>query len=392
LPFSFRSAAPGGHDPTRQASNRSTIQMPEGSSNRLSGIELLRFAAALTVLIAHYQHFYFYGYAQENFAVEGQPLFRFLWPFYRYGTRAVEVFWCLSGFIFFFKYAEVIGARKMPGRRFFWLRFSRLYPLHFITLIAVCPLQWAYFRYHGAFYVVEFNDLRHFVLNLLFAQYWGLQDGFSFNGPSWSVSVEVLAYLFFFVVTYLFRADFFVALACVAACVAADRYIGAEPVALRCIFYFYLGGLSCLAYRAIGAWKGVPAGWVMVGAGLPLLAWAIFEFLLSGNIDWILNLWVPVALALLAAVSGSLSGRIAGVFDSLGNLTYASYMIHFPIQLAFMLLAGILGIGHGFAGSPYFLLGFLLLVLGVSGPVYKWIELPLQYAIRSRLLGSRPRP
>jgi peptidoglycan/LPS O-acetylase OafA/YrhL len=303
----------------------------------------------------------------------------------------VEVFWCLSGFIFFFKYADVIGARKMPARSFFWLRFSRLYPLHLITLLVIAPLQWAYFQFHGSFYVVEFNDLRHFVLNLLFAQYWGLQDGFSFNGPSWSVSVEVLVYLFFFVATFFLKADLFMVLACLVACIVADHYIGTEPVVLRCIFFFYLGGLSCIAYRAAATRMKTPAGKAMLITGAALLTWAAYEFLVTGNIDWILDLWVPVALAVLAIVSGSVSSRVAGCLDALGNLTYASYMIHFPIQLLVMLLVGILGIGHGFVDSPLFLIAFLLVVFGASHFVYKRVELPLQGEIRSRILGGRLR-
>ena len=42
------------------------------------------------------------------------------------------------------------------------------------------------------------NDLKHFLLNLAFASYWGFQDGQSFNGPSWSISAEILVYVLFF--------------------------------------------------------------------------------------------------------------------------------------------------------------------------------------------------
>jgi peptidoglycan/LPS O-acetylase OafA/YrhL len=85
------------------------------------------------------------------------------------------------------------------------------------------------------------------------------------------------------------------------------------------------------------------------------------------------------------------SSRVAGCLDALGNLTYASYMIHFPIQLLVMLLVGILGIGHGFVDSPLFLIAFLLVVFGASHFVYKRVELPLQGEIRSRILGGRLR-
>lgn len=44
------------------------------------------------------------------------------------------------------------------------------------------------------------NDLYYFVLQLFVASDWGLQAGDSFNGPIWSISVELLVYVIFFVV------------------------------------------------------------------------------------------------------------------------------------------------------------------------------------------------
>src|SRR5262249_9442676 len=41
------------------------------------------------------------------------------------------------------------------------------------------------------------NDIWHFTLNLLLLQYSGLQSGFSFNGPSWSICTEALVNLAF---------------------------------------------------------------------------------------------------------------------------------------------------------------------------------------------------
>jgi peptidoglycan/LPS O-acetylase OafA/YrhL len=364
--------------------------MGDPANNRLSGIELLRFAAAFTVLVAHYNHFYVYGTTYEHFTIEGQPIFGILKPLYRYGTRAVEVFWCLSGFIFFYKYGDAIGARKIPAKKFFWLRFSRLYPLHLITLVLVCVLQWAYWQLNGGYFLVEINDARHFILNLFFASYWGFQDGFSFNIPVWSVSVEVLAYVFFFAVTYFFRADLFMVLVCLLGCLAINHYTTEESVIVRCIFYFYLGGLSCLAYREIfeKARRPVAAiAWTIAGG---LLVWSVVSFYVSGDINWVLNLGVPVALAILARVSAGMPAPAARTFDELGNLTYASYLLHFPVQLLAMLLIGVLGIDHNFVASPYFLVAYLVVILALAHATYRWVEMPLQALIRARTVSRTP--
>ena len=360
-----------------------SVQKP----GRLSGIELLRFAAAFTVLIAHYFHFYMHGYEYRDYAFEHQPLFQLLEPFYRYGTRAVEVFWCLSGFIFYHQYATVIHLRGMPIMRFFWLRFSRLYPLHLLTLVTVAALQWAYHAKFGVFYIVETNNIKHFLLNLLFVQYWGFQDAFSFNTPAWSVSVELLVYLFFYLSTRVLGTSIFNSLFCLGLCSGLNSYLGAEPVIGRCFFYFYAGGLAWLTYRLIrdksGRWQ-VAA----VFFGLALVVLLHHHFTATHDVDFLLNFEVPIILVVLALISPLLQNRAGQMINSLGNLTYASYLIHFPLQLVWMLMIDMIGIRFPFANSPFFLVGYVATVLTVSYFVYKWIEMPAQQLIRRRFVDS----
>ncbi len=342
------------------------------------------------MLIAHYFHFYIHGYTYEGYALEHQPLFGLLEPCYRYGTRAVEVFWCLSGFIFFLKYGEVIYAKRMPARRFFWLRFSRLYPLHVLTLVAVALLQWAYHARYGVFYIVELNNLKHFILNLVFVQYWGFQDGFSFNAPAWSVSVELVAYACFYAVTRWFGASFFTGLLCLAGCAGLNLLLGAEPVIGRCLFYFYSGGLACLAFRLIREKFGRYQILATL-AGLAIIAGCTRRFTVTLDVDFVLNFEIPVVLVVLALNSFLLENRVGRAVDALGNLTYASYLLHFPLQILFMLVAGFLGWDRRFAGSPVLLVAYVLVVLIVSHVVYRRIEMPAQERIRRRFT-ARPAP
>ena len=150
-----------------------------GADKKFSGLELLRFLCALTIVIWHYQHFFWLGPTANvtGFVREAQPLYALLFVAYNWGNYAVEVFWAISGFIFFWKYADAVHCCRTTGREFFILRFSRLYPLHLLTFLMVAALQWVYVRSHDATYVYAFNDLRHFVLNLFLASDWGFHQG-----------------------------------------------------------------------------------------------------------------------------------------------------------------------------------------------------------------------
>src|SRR5215510_9185019 len=104
----------------------------------LAGIEALRFICAFAILLWHYQHFLFSGEYVAAIADEARPafpLYRLFSPAYNYGYLAVQIFWVISGFIFYRQYAGPITDRKVHFVDFAVRRFSRLYPLHFFTLL-----------------------------------------------------------------------------------------------------------------------------------------------------------------------------------------------------------------------------------------------------------------
>src|SRR5262249_43664578 len=136
------------------------------TEDKLPGLEVLRFLAALAVLFWHYQHFTYVADKPVDLVRSELPLYWLLHPFYEAGPYGVWVFWCVSGFIFFWKYRDAIFDRSMPGWTFFVFRLSRLYPLHFVTLIVVAVLQSVYFGWKGYFFVYQDNDLRHFFLQI----------------------------------------------------------------------------------------------------------------------------------------------------------------------------------------------------------------------------------
>ena len=174
------------------------------AKQRLASLDVVRGLAALAVVVQHWwQHFGTLPGASDIPGGVDLPFYNLLWPFFLNGSRAVTLFFNLSGFVFFWLYSDEIANRRIGLLRFMGLRFSRLYPLHFATLIAVIPLQLVFILYIGSPFICKFNDFYHFILNIFLVQYWGFQDGYSFNGPSWSISVEIALYLIFFAVCFV---------------------------------------------------------------------------------------------------------------------------------------------------------------------------------------------
>jgi peptidoglycan/LPS O-acetylase OafA/YrhL len=238
--------------------------------DKLLGLEALRFIAAFSVLIWHYQHFAYIAGAPVDLVRDRLPLYGLLQPFYETGRYGVWVFWCVSGFIFFWKYRDAIFERSMPGWKFFVFRLSRLYPLHFVTLIIVAILQSIYFRWQGYFFVYQDNDIQHFLLQIFMASKWGLESGDSFNGPIWSISVEVLVYVIFFLMLRFVTRSALLNLVVILVCLNISGQV------FSCLAFFYAGGLAAIARRAIASatFRGAieRVGW-LAAVLVPVVTW-----------------------------------------------------------------------------------------------------------------------
>ncbi|HUQ20092.1 MAG TPA: acyltransferase [Gemmatimonadaceae bacterium] len=352
------------------------------TSKKLNGLEVLRFVAAFAVVVWHYQHFYYLSAVPVGFDVTRQPFFQILRPFYVHGLNGVEVFWCLSGFIFFWKYAALIHFRRISAQRFAWLRFTRLYPLHFVTLIAVAVLQPIYEANTGSFFVYQDNDRRDFLLNLLFASKWGLEHGLSFNGPVWSVSLEVIVYALFFVVSRFLGVSF--GRAIIIAFAALYFVIPSESrmILQSAVLCFYVGGAIALLSARMAQWKmplGVQSIIVLVVAGLAMAWLASFK----GAERFIVIIGSSTAILLFFLFDAHLSGRVFSRLAGIGNLTYASYMLHFPIQLATVTILGPDAV-HRLVSHRGFFLYYVVTTFALAYVAYHLFELPVQNFLRRR--------
>jgi peptidoglycan/LPS O-acetylase OafA/YrhL len=349
-------------------------------------LDLIRGLASLSVLVWHYQHFYYFEPGHNPFESDGypatasrsiQPFYASLSLLYQYGNHAVQLFWVISGFVF----ANVYIYSKATSREFFVHRFARLYPLHFLTLLIVAALQLVSVARTGDFQIYPDNDAYHFVLNLLFVSHWGFERGDSFNAPIWSVSVEIFIYLvFWFSLPYLFRRGI------VGPLVAAAFFYGLLAMRVpgafwECGMYFFLG---CATYVWLVTLQRRNAWNVVLGAAGTVLA-AVLLLTRHGPLLTVAALLLFPAIVLLATsidvADTAERGRPVAKF---GDLTYAMYLLHIPIQICLILLIDSMGIDRlRLAGSGLFLIFFIALVITVSAVSYRYYELPARHAIRS---------
>lgn len=340
-------------------------------------IDGLRGIAALAVVIFHYHHFYLVDHLDRpNMPpAEAQAYGTWLFPVYTYGHHAVELFWVISGFVF----AHVYLNRPATLWGFSVARFARLYPLHLATLLIVAGLQIASQVATGHWQIYGSNDLRHFILHLGFASNWStLNRGLSFNGPIWSVSLEIIAYALFFLALPLLR-RFGLPMA-VVLCAAAWGMTLVDLPLLRarvfaCAGYFFLG---CALYGLLG--RVGPRAWGAVGVAAVV---AVGGIVLGG--EAVVISAVSACLILMLAL---LEGRVnlGAWVQRLGDMSYSIYLVHVPLQMMVLFIADTaFGGSRAFADHPLTMPVYLLVVVVVADLAYRQFEKPVGRVLRQRL-------
>jgi peptidoglycan/LPS O-acetylase OafA/YrhL len=386
-------------------------------SQHFYSLDALRGLAALGVVFWHWQHFFYRGTTLGPFTTAAQPLYRLFKPFYIDGWRAVDLFFCLSGFIFFWLYSDKIGRRETTPRQFIALRFSRLYPLHFATLLAVAGAQQFIRERTGSYFVYPHNDFFRFVLQLGFASNWFYQRDYSFNGSIWSVSIEVLLYAIFFIACWVnWRRAWHLLLFLLLGLVLIK--LDFAPMLARGLLSYFAGGL---AYQLFSSLTRAQIGPLLLpGCGIltillwfviPLNDWHNFLYRFYRSHVWraalnihgkdaggavlsqfrafafelVLFPLTIITLALWESQRGTFARRLA----FLGNISYSSYLLHFPLQMIFVGVTALFAVPVSFYYTPLALGLFFAALIPLSLCSYHFFERPCQSWLRARTLRSK---
>jgi peptidoglycan/LPS O-acetylase OafA/YrhL len=316
----------------------STKNRPQSAVSQLPSLTALRGLAALWVVLFHYTALYF-----PRLDITGHS------SLIGKGYLAVDLFFMLSGFVMTHVYYRAFCASvKENYRSFLVARIARLYPLHVVVLLlfvatALLASLLAYVSTGTAegIPLTGTRSLAAAIANLFMLQ--GLSaEHLSWNYPSWSISVEFMAYLAFpLILPMVWRASGrvkFLLLLVVCAALSLFAYLsggdfnqwGGPLVLLRCLPEFLLGALIYSAYRA-GLWSD----WFAADAvALVALAVAVLCLHLRAP-DLLIVALFP--LLVLAAVGNT--GNVARAINTaplvwLGEISYSLYLIHGFVQYA----------------------------------------------------------
>jgi peptidoglycan/LPS O-acetylase OafA/YrhL len=364
---------------------RFLIERSCGLRERFYSIDILRGLAAFSVILFHYHHFVM-GFGNNAIPVarlEEVSLLRNLRWFRDYGPMAVPLFWTISGFVFM----NIYAGRNVDGRTFFVNRFARLYPLHFVTLLAVAAIQLTSYRSFGQFIIYGNNSVIDFILHLFFASSWFASHSRSFNAPIWSVSIEVLIYAAFWCYARFSKPNLLSALALTAAFLAGT--LMAHSLVVLCGAFFFAGTAGyCVVERLPERRRGLVA---LLSAGL-CIAWA--AALSTGVLRalplvlQLLPLFVPLLLCLVLTERAGMR-PLYRRFEAIGEITYSIYLWHLPLQMLFLLAVAFGLVPISAVLRDAFVIGYVVVVVAVAYASYRLIERPAQDFLRARLLRRR---
>lgn len=377
---------------------------------RLYSLDAIRGLAALTIVIWHWQHFFaLSGHWQTPWARDWQPFYRLLEPLYLEAWAAVDLFFALSGFVFFWLYGEAIRANTVKPGKFAWLRFSRLWPLHALMLVTIALLQWAFRSRTGVDFIFPAEGWDRFFAHLFLVHQTVPPNTLqTFNGPAWTVSIEAALYVLFFVLCRLKLNGWRTAL--VVALLGVPLFHWNWFIS-RGLMGFFLGGV---AYYAVEKVRALPnARRIAQIIGLACLAlWAFIvveiefgplhrlcEYLsdnlpdewdyYSENADDIFHVAYIVTAVPLTVAALALSEAVLNLFPRfykkttyLGDISYSVYMLHFPLQTACALGALSLGLTPMFFMQGWVMLAFYAVLLVLASASYRYYEKPMQKWMR----------
>lgn len=303
----------------------------------------LRGYAALWVCVFHY-------------ALGWQDYDSWAMPLVRKGNYGVAVFFVLSGFILSYVYKQWFTDEvAAPAYRLFlWHRFARIYPLHALTLfLMLIVMVW------GITSFGRDDNAVTFALNLLLLQAWGYPDSVTWNPPSWTISVEMFAYLLFPLTLRLMGPSplWVVALICFAASSVDATYMSflqrhglIDLTVSQLAWGAYLQRYFCLFVLGMAAFQFVDrlgprikSSWMFDAAAIAGLLWLIWRGVYQGE-----TAEIPYAAALLIAGLARDSGLGRLVFGNravvlLGEWSYALYLSHIIVGALMYDIAARLG-------------------------------------------------
>lgn len=366
-------------------------------NKRFEALDAFRGLCAISVVVFH---MHFIGSITELDFFRGSSIF-------------VEFFFVLSGFVLAHGYGFKEG---INFKAFMMARFFRLYPLHFFMFVVFVFLELGKllaYKFGG----LVFNDepftgsfaVSEMIPNLLLIQSWTpLTDHFSFNYPSWSISIELYMYalLFFSIVAFKrSRILSWVFISFVALMLMYFESDALVPSVLRGLSCFFGGAFTYVMYKKLSRFNPSYISGSVVEAMLLTCVVLIVQSQVEHR-SIIATLLFFFTVLFFAFESGFFSALLKiKQLQYAGKLSYSIYMTHAAIlfcvtsvAMVFQKITGIemapmvessrfLNFGGGVINNLVIII-VLALVIYVSSLTYNYVELSGQ-KLNKKIVGGK---
>ena len=377
----------------------------------INNLTALRGVASLMIVVMHF-HLWYGEIVPDVFDA-------FINKFY----LMVDLFFILSGFVMCYVYQDMFAQKVnfAKYKHFLWLRLARIYPLHFMTLLAhVCLLA----VHVSTDTFSSLDPLRQFTyqvsaipMQLFFMDSLGFFNFATWNTPAWSLSAEWWSYVLFPIIFYITIKLRGWALLILPIVVLSTWYVLEFHLASTQPFMDYPGNPNKQDLNLIWHW-GVLRGIAGFVAGMFVFQLytrnILSKFIANGWLIGLLSIlvmvnmfyqwWDTVTVSLfmvmvLACAYGSKRTDAffnIGILQKLGDWSFSMYMWHHVLFNIFTSVLVLLGIElqetklNLFGSSAILnnLVSFVvytLIVLLVARMSFEYLEKPSRKFLRKRI-------
>ena len=374
--------------------------MTGGNKHRFVALDSLRGICACMIVLLHFDTF---GHISRS-------------QFVQHGFLFVDFFFVLSGFVIAASYGDRLS-EKYPIGKFMLLRLGRVYPLHLVMLILFVIWEFATMGIARPSGRMPFSD--GYTVGMIFANLALVQTFIghptSWNGPAWSIAVEVWTYLVF-AIGFRFLGRFVVPCAVLLAIACtfylptvSDRYLNVfhEGAFARCLIGFSLGVVTFRLHRHLAISLGATLATILEVAAV--IATVAMVTLAGATM---LSLAVPPLFAVVILIFAQQSGAVSKLlvlrpFEFLGKISYSIYMVHLfivfrthnALELAQRIthdsnLVTTVG-DRKFAGATPLMgdllsLAVLAMAIVAATLTYKFVEFPANQWVRRKVSPRKP--
>lgn len=325
--------------------------------------------AFIIAFMWHYQHF-----AMES---GNYPLSKIFPISFNYGYLMVELFFMLSGFGMMMGYGDKILNHEISFKDYIFKRIKKIYPIFLLTLLLTILFELIYLKLYGSLFIYQNFDIYHLVLNIFCMQNGVFGTDWSFNSPSWCISICLILYCIMYYIVYksknknevLYK---YIFILCITFILKEFGIINA--LLFRGIMCYSVGVILSFIYENRKSFNYKLIGYIslffLIGTYYVLRKY--FNYV--GNIDMLMIIGIGPAI-ILTLLFNELSNVVLRIKPLLllGSLSLSIYLFHFPIQCLIKIIDKVLKL-HINYHSIYIWIIYVVSVLLVTFIYTKFID------------------